>query len=433
MASTKTVVSIFDHHAVSIAGMETYARELSVQLAQFGWRSVLVFASGASEEVQRFLALPNTELCVLEGCGRLAWRPILNLARLLRVYRPKIVHLHFIAPRSGYPWLAKLLGVDNVFMHDHISRLCPICDVDSQTRGPLGGKSGPGREADPCRVEVATQTRQGAVPAKGDGAISQDECDGRSPRWRRAINTLLCLPVTKMFCVSSFIYKSVVAYGALPERRIETLYNGVDLGRAESGAWRRAEFRRSHTIPDDRVLVVQAGLLRREKGLPDLLHAAQRLLHDGAAVHFLVAGEGPQRQEYEQLSQQLGISPRVTFTGRVCDPLGGGLWAACDIACQVSRWREAFGLTIAEAMASGKPVIGTRIGAIPELIEDGSSGFLVEPGDTAGLAGKIALLARDPRQRQDMGQTGKRICREKFNLQKNVACLIGRYGIILDR
>ena len=176
-------------------------------------------------------------------------------------------------------------------------------------------------------------------------------------------------------------------------------------------------------------LVVQAGAIMREKGVPDFLHAARRVLHDGAAVHFLVAGEGPQQQELPRLSEQLGISAQVTFTGRVRDPLGSGLWAACDIACQVSLWQEAFGLTIAEAMAAGKPVIGTRIGAIPELIEDGRSGFLVEPGDTADLAEKISLLARDPRQREDLGRTGKRICQEKFSLEKNVASLIGWYGI----
>ncbi len=163
--------------------------------------------------------------------------------------------------------------------------------------------------------------------------------------------------------------------------------------------------------------------------MADFLNAAKAVLQEEAGVHFILAGEGPQRQEYERMAAQLGISGRVTFTGRVRDPLGEGFWAACDIACQVSRWQEAFGLTIAEAMAAGRPLIGTRTGAIPELIEDGRSGFLVEPGDTAGMAEKIVVLARDPRQRQEMGCTGKRICEEKFSLQKNVAALIDRYGI----
>jgi glycosyltransferase involved in cell wall biosynthesis len=232
-----------------------------------------------------------------------------------------------------------------------------------------------------------------------------------------------------MFCVSSFIQGSDAAYGAMPPERLELLYNGVDLGRAASGASRGAEFRQRHAIPSDRVLVVQAGTMRQEKGVPDLLYAAERVLAAGAEVHFLLAGDGPQRAEFEQLAERLGISARVTFTGRVRDPLGEGLWAASDIACQVSRWQEAFGLTIAEAMAAGKPLIGTRTGAIPELIDEGKSGLLVEPGDTLALAEKIISLARDARRRCEMGQIGKRICHEKFDLQKNVAALIEHYGL----
>ena len=165
--------------------------------------------------------------------------------------------------------------------------------------------------------------------------------------------------MTKMFCVSSFVHRCDVAYGAMPPNRLETLYNGVDLC-ARKRRVAGAEFRRRHAIPEDRVLVVQAGLLRQEKGVADFLNAAKAVLQEEAGVHFILAGEGPQRQEYERMAAELGISGRVTFTGRVRDPLGEGFWAACDIACQVSRWQEAFGLTIAEAMAAGRPLIGTR-------------------------------------------------------------------------
>ena len=254
-------------------------------------------------------------------------------------------------------------------------------------------------------------------------------CVLRVQGWKRAANWLACLPVTKMFCVSSFIHGCDVAYGAMPPDRLELLYNGVDHDRAATGAARRAEFRQRYAIPPDRVLVVQAGTMRQEKGLPDLLQAARGVLAAGTDVHFLLAGDGPQRDEFERLSAELGISDRITFSGRIRDPLGDGLWAACDIACQVSRWQEAFGLTIAEAMAAGKPLIGTRTGAIPELIDEGRSGFLVEPGDTLALTEAIVSLVGDARRRCEMGQTGKRICQEKFDLQKNVATLIDRYGI----
>jgi glycosyltransferase involved in cell wall biosynthesis len=398
-ASSNTVVSIFDHHAVSVAGMETYSRELSLQLDRLGWRSVLVFASKASEEVRRYLDLPNTEVYALERCGMIGYRTIRNVVSLLRAHRPRIMHLHFVDAKSGYPWLARLLGVGSIYMHDHISRLCPHCTIHCHRQ------SEDGKELVPrgCVLSV--------------------------PRWKRTANWLACLPVTRMFCVSSFIHASDLTYGAMPPERLELLYNGVDLSRAALGAERGAEFRQRHAIPPDRLLVVQAGTMRQEKGIPDLLHAAEQVLAVDTKVHFLLAGDGPQREEFERLTGRLGISSHVTFSGRIRDPLGEGLWAACDIACQVSRWQEAFGLTIAEAMAAGKPLIGTRTGAIPELIDEGRSGLLIEPGDTAALAERILSFAHDARRRCEMGQSGKRICQEKFDLQKNVATLIGHYGI----
>jgi hypothetical protein len=370
----------------------------------------------------------------MEDCGQLAYRPVRKVVALLRAYRPKIVHLHFLAAKCGYPWLAKLMGVGGIYMHDHISRMCPLCAVHCRMRGPCERETAVAvRSARDPQTAVppgaASESQPGAVSSSSNGAIFPRDCVLHVRPWKRAANWLFCLPVTKMFCVSSFIHRCDVAYGAMPPRRLEVLYNGVDLDRAETGAARAGEFRRRHALPEDRVLVVQAGHLIQEKGVADLLRAAQTVLRDGGAVHFLVAGEGPRRQEFERLAGELGISSHVTFSGRVRDPVGEGLWATCDIACQVSRWQEAFGLTIAEAMASARPVIGTRTGAIPELIEDGRSGFLVEPGDGAALAEKIAVLARDPQRRQAMGQAGRSICQEKFSLRKNVADMITSYGI----
>ena len=114
-------------------------RELSAQLDRLGWRSVLAFASGPSDEVRQYLGLPNTQLHALEYCGQFGYRPMRQFARLLKTYRPKIAHLHFVAAKSGYPWLAKLLGVKGIYMHDHISRLCTLCTVQCPYSAPRKG------------------------------------------------------------------------------------------------------------------------------------------------------------------------------------------------------------------------------------------------------------------------------------------------------
>ena len=115
--------------------------------------------------------------------------------------------------------------------------------------------------------------------------------------------------------------------------------------------------------------------------------------------------------------------------GVVQDPLGQGLYAAADVVCQMSRWEEVFGYVIAEAMASYKPMIGTRVGGIPELIDEGKTGFLVERGDTEAMADRLLRLLGDASLRERMGQEGRRVAETRFNHKVNVTQLIKLYGI----
>ena len=111
------------------------------------------------------------------------------------------------------------------------------------------------------------------------------------------------------------------------------------------------------------------------------------------------------------------------------DPLAEGLYAASDVVCQMSRWEEVFGYVNAEAMASYKPLVGTRVGGIPEIVEDGVSGFLVPRRDPAAMSAKILQLLKDAELRRRMGDAGRRIVEEKFNHKTNIAQLIRMYGI----
>jgi glycosyltransferase involved in cell wall biosynthesis len=95
----------------------------------------------------------------------------------------------------------------------------------------------------------------------------------------------------------------------------------------------------------------------------------------------------------------------------------------------VSRWQEAFGWTIIEGMSIGKPVVGTRVGGIPELIEDGVTGFLAERGDVRHIASLILSLLRDPAARDRMGRAARSAVKRKFELRANVADVLTLYGI----
>ena len=118
----QTVVSVFGVKPFRIGGTETFARELSLQLHQQGWKSVLCFLKEPPEDVRRFLDLPNVSLEVLENSTDLNWSATRTLAQIVGRHKPQILHLHFTGFLGVYPWLARLMSVKKIFFTDHTSR-----------------------------------------------------------------------------------------------------------------------------------------------------------------------------------------------------------------------------------------------------------------------------------------------------------------------
>jgi glycosyltransferase involved in cell wall biosynthesis len=375
-----TVVSVFGVEPIRIGGTETFARELSSQLDQNGWKSVLCFLSEPPESVGRFLQLPNVSLEVLEDSINLSWKATRDLAELVRRHRPQILHLHFTGFLGVYPWVGRVLAVKRVFFTDHTSR-----------------------------------------PA---GYLPQ-----RAAFWKRGLVRLINLPLTKVTCVSGYGYRCMTTLDLLPRERYEMIYNSVDLTRVQPDRKRAAGFRRRYSIPEDRIVVVQVSWIIPGKGIADLLEAARLVIQRNPNVHFVFVGEGAYREQYTKASAEMGLGNNVTWTGLVLDPFGEGVYDAADIVCQVSCWEEVFGWVIAEAMAYGKPVIGTRVGGIPEIVADKESGFVVDRGDVGAIAERILTLVGNPELRGQMGQIGSELVSARFALQANVAKLIDLYGI----
>jgi glycosyltransferase involved in cell wall biosynthesis len=371
-----TLVSVFGVAPQRIGGTETFARELSVQLGARGWQSVLCFLSEPTEEVRRFLDLPNISLDIFSdstsGRGN-------KLSAILRRFRPDILHLHFTAFLSFYPWQARLRSARQVFFTDHHSR--------------------PG----------------GYVPAL-------------APIWKRAAARLINFPMTKVISVSDYGYRCMTAAELLPQGRFEMIYNGVDLSRVSCDPQSAIAFRRRHSIPDGRAIVIQVSWIIPEKGISDLLKTARLVIAQNPNVQFVFVGEGAHREQYMREAEAMGISDHLTWTGMCGDPFGEGVFDAADVVCQMSRWEEVFGWMIAEAMAHGKPVVATRVGGIPELIDDGVSGYLVERGDAEAASSQILALLSDPKLRVSMGQGARETVSAKFDLRKNVAQLMRAYG-----
>jgi glycosyltransferase involved in cell wall biosynthesis len=216
------------------------------------------------------------------------------------------------------------------------------------------------------------------------------------------------------------------ALGLVRNGKVARIYNGVDLTRPLGDG---RLFRGKYSIPENRAVVLGVSWMIPEKGILDLLDAAKLVLSSNPDVHFVMVGEGPYRPQHMEYAAQTGIADHVTWTGLVEDPIAEGAYDAADVFCQLSRWQEAFGFVIAEAMACRKPVIGTSVGGIPEIVQNGTAGFRVPPRQPAVAAQRILQLLGDAPLRRRMGDAGRARVEELFDLRRTVADLIALYGI----
>ncbi|MGQ9626713.1 MAG: glycosyltransferase [Anaerolineae bacterium] len=178
----------------------------------------------------------------------------------------------------------------------------------------------------------------------------------------------------------------------------------------------RAEARARLNLPDDRHLVLFVGRIEPLKGIDTLLQAISRLVQSSPSwkdrLHlyiiggdFLSPGEEGERQEFLRLRQlyaELGLSEQVSFLGAKEQEILPWYYSAADVVVMPSFY-ESFGMVALEAMACGTPVIASRVGGLAQLVQDGKTGFLVSPGDSASLADKLARLLQDDGLRAEMG------------------------------
>ena len=196
--------------------------------------------------------------------------------------------------------------------------------------------------------------------------------------------------------------------------RIYRVYNGLNL--AEFG---RTDF--SSTPP----LIVAVGRLIAKKGFADLIRACGLLAEGGKALQCEIIGEGPLENELRAQIEQLDLQNRAALSGAKPQREVRQRFAAASVFVLPSVVDPEGGIdnlptVIMEAMATGLPVISTNIGGIPEMVVENETGFLVQPGDAAALAGVIEKLINDRPLAQRLGQAGYSRAQRLFSIEKNV-------------
>ena len=210
-------------------------------------------------------------------------------------------------------------------------------------------------------------------------------------------------------CVSNPLMQKLIDRGFDPGRMF-SIYNGLDFSHEVPRTDREAFFaEHGYAVRQDDVIVGIAARLDPVKDIPLLLRAVALARYRGANVRLAIAGDGKQRAELEALAEELGIGADVFFLGWITDL--DRFYGALDINA-LSSISESFPYALTEGARARLATVATSVGGVPDLIEHGVNGFLVEPGDVDGFAAALVTFAKNGDLRRKMGQalydTGRR-------------------------
>jgi glycosyltransferase involved in cell wall biosynthesis len=209
--------------------------------------------------------------------------------------------------------------------------------------------------------------------------------------------------------------------------RLHVVPNGIDLDRFGPDPEARRGFRRELGIPDDAFVVGTVGRLWPEKGHAYLIRSLAPVL--GEKFQLVIAGEGPERENLARQVAELGRPGTVHLTGNRRDV--PRLYAALDVFALTSK-SEGLPLVLPEAMAAALPVVATRVGGIPQVVDEGETGFMVAYGDEEALRQRLVALDADRRLARQCGEMGRERSLDRYSSRRMVADYLALYRQVAD-
>jgi sugar transferase (PEP-CTERM/EpsH1 system associated) len=348
-------------------GAEQCVVTLANQLYEHNWRPVVISlgVSGALTARIRDEGIPVVVLNKRQGNDP---RMPLALARVLRRLRVDVVHANNWSTLMESMVGARLAGVRSVVHTQH--------GLHFETRA---SQHGPHRRA------------------------------------RLVAQRLIARFLTHIVAVSPEVRQALLHEWQVPEDKVSVILNGIPfeshpLARAERDA-RRRQLGFGHTD----FLVGTMGFFRPVKDFPTLVQAMARVHANAPQARLVFIGDGPGRADLEMLVRRMGLDHIVRFLGWRTDT--AAILPCLDVfsLCSLS---EGISLALLEAMAAGVPVVATRVGGNPLVVQDGETGWLVPPRTADVTADAILALLRDPMTRCAMGRQGRDRAKKMFSVER---------------
>ena len=244
---------------------------------------------------------------------------------------------------------------------------------------------------------------------------------------RRRMNRWTARYADRIVCVSNQVAAFAEDQIGIPSEKVVVIPNGVDQA-SFIGLPEKIQAKRDLGFPFNKTLIGSVGRLDPVKGYLQLIEAFAALDPEKRDLHLALIGDGPQRDELEELCRSLGISGCVTFTGyQTGIP---SYMAALDIFTLSSHF-EGLPNAVLEAMAAGLPVVATAAGGIPDAVLDGETGLLVPPNQPKQLAEALDRMICNPELRARYGQAGRERVQAHFSVEHMVAETERLYTLLL--
>jgi glycosyltransferase involved in cell wall biosynthesis len=340
-----------------------------------GGTPVLVFAEPLLPHIQARLQASGAVSRVI-SYARGALHYYRELRKLVKAYSITVAHIVFFDYFSALPWIARLSGIRRVV-------------YEMQNSGEFRARS-----------------------------------------WKRALlrfrTQVMTYPTRRVIASSAFVKEQLVNAG-VEEAKVTVRYLGVNTERFIPDPGARTRWAEQFSVGPNELILSTVSYLRPFKHPEVLVQACHELAARGIPVRLFVAGDGEMLPDLRTLSARLGVADRICWLGNVAEPKA--LLQASDIFLLASVG-EAFGLVLAEAMACGVPIVGSRSGSLTEVVEEKETGLLAPSHDAAAFADSVEQLARDGRLRKDMGHRALERVRQNFTVDRDAEGTLETYALL---
>lgn len=231
-------------------------------------------------------------------------------------------------------------------------------------------------------------------------------------RFYEALDRRFLRYVNYVVAVSAGQQEKIVASG-VPHTKVSVIHNAINLNLYKTS--QQINIRHELGLPNNAIIVASAGRLSPEKNYASMIEVANDIVKHDPLVYFVIFGEGGLRVELETRIDSLGLKNRFLLPGFRIDLQS--VLHEIDIF-MLPSFTEGLPNVILEAFAVQKPVVATRVGGTPEVVQDGVSGFLTRPEEHALMTQHLHVLVKDVALRQKMGEAGFKYVREEFGFEK---------------